>query len=123
MGICMCMKFGCRMSGEDFARSKMTIKASAFIVNDISPGPGFQIKKTYDESAICEFVVRLSFFMQPGGLGEARPPAFGNQRSRISYAVSSSIMASMMSANMGSNCVPLPFSSSERTVSCGRMSR
>ena len=28
----MCMKSGCRVSGEDFARSKITIKASAFIV-------------------------------------------------------------------------------------------
>ena len=31
MGIYMCMKSGCRVSGEDFAHSKNTIKASAFI--------------------------------------------------------------------------------------------
>ena len=33
MGIYLCMKSGCRVSGEDFARSKITIKALAFIVN------------------------------------------------------------------------------------------
>ena len=32
MGIYMCMKSGCRVSGEDFARSKTTVKASAFTV-------------------------------------------------------------------------------------------
>ena len=33
MGIYMCMKSGCRVSGEDFAHSIITIKAPAYIVN------------------------------------------------------------------------------------------
>ena len=31
----MCMKSGCRASGEDFAHAKATIKASAFIVKNV----------------------------------------------------------------------------------------
>ncbi len=30
----LCMKSGCRMSGEDFARSKNPVEARAFIVNE-----------------------------------------------------------------------------------------
>ena len=57
----MCMKSGCRVSGEDFARSIITIKASAFIVH--LRKSAFIRTQIFSESALAELCgIALPYF-------------------------------------------------------------